>query len=110
MTTDHAAERARPHAPIHRLTLEADWAAIRAGRLIVPLTRNQATVGKAVGLRHVTFSGGQPKSVRSAVSFVDPEHAPAFEGKVGWFEVERVRAKPRAYRRAIRQVEPPAGA
>lgn len=41
------------------------------------------------------------------IGFVSPEHVPAFEGEEGWFEMERIRAKPWSYWRAIRRVDPP---
>ena len=41
----------------------------------------------------------------SRSTFIQPENVPDFDGEEAWFELERVRAKPRGYWRAIRQVE-----
>lgn len=43
----------------------------------------------------------------SRCTFIKPEHVPGFEGDEAWFELERVRAKPWSYWRAVRQVQPP---
>jgi len=44
---------------------------------------------------------------RCRTTFIAREHAPGFDGEEGWFEMERVPAKPWAYWRAVRQVEAP---
>ena len=46
---------------------------------------------------------------RCKLTFIDPEHVPAFDGRMAWFELERVPAAPWPYWRAIRRIDPPAG-
>lgn len=58
---------------------------------------------------HFTFPGG-PKARRSAVTFVEVENVPEFEGQSAWFELELVEGHPWSFWRAVRQVEPPAHA
>lgn len=48
-----------------------------------------------------------PRSRRSPTTFIDGERVPAFEGEEGWFLVEKVKATPWDYWKAVRQVEPP---
>ena len=59
---------------------------------------------------YFTFAQRTGGGDKSATAFVQPEHVPAFEGDVAWFEVVTVKAKPWSYWRAVRQVEPPADA
>ena len=55
------------------------------------------------------FDGGQPKASRSVASFIRPQHMPPGAGPSGWFEVEKVHARPWGFRRAVREVEAPEG-
>ena len=55
---------------------------------------------------YFTFVGGLRRS-RSNVTFVGVEHVPEFEGEEGWFEMEKISAKPWSFWRAVRQVDPP---
>lgn len=60
---------------------------------------------------HFTFDGGQRRSHRGTVSYIDPFLVPAdFDGEEGWFEIEHVQSKPWPYWRAVREVPPPPGA
>lgn len=111
MSTQRPPEGARSHAPIHRLTNEDEWAAVRAGRRIALLTRVVGMVGTPMERTlHFTFEGETGRSSRARCSFVDPAHVPPFDGDKAWFEMEKVKAKPWPYWRAVRQVEPPADA
>jgi len=53
-----------------------------------------------------TFPGGR-RTGRSRVTFVSPEHVPAFDGEEAWFEMELTAGVPWSYWRAVRQVDPP---
>lgn len=75
-------------------------------RAVKPLTRVRQG-GPDSPTLHFTFPGG-PRRSRSNVTFVRVEHVPEFEGEQGWFEMEKVSAKPWSFWRAVRQVEPPA--
>ncbi|MBN9320504.1 MAG: hypothetical protein J0I28_12540 [Caulobacterales bacterium] len=60
-------------------------------RAIIKLQRvRQGGPGSAT--LHFTFEGGGAGNSRC--SFVDAEHVPAFDGEFGWFEIEKVQAKP----------------
>jgi hypothetical protein len=54
---------------------------------------------------HFTYPGGSDGNSR--VGFVSPEHVPAFDGEEGWLELERVKATPWSYWRAVRRHRPP---
>jgi len=75
-------------------------------RRIVNLTRCRAQHANGGGeTLFFTFPGGGRG--RSGVAFLHLEHFPLiFEGDEGWFEIEKVSAKPWPYWRAVRQVEP----
>ncbi|WP_035018128.1 hypothetical protein [Caulobacter sp. UNC358MFTsu5.1] len=82
-------------------------AATRHGRRVMKLTRVRAYAqDKTSRTLHFLHPGGTGRG-NSRVGFVSPEHVPAFEGEEGWFEMERIRAKPWSYWRAIRRVDPP---
>jgi hypothetical protein len=55
---------------------------------------------------HFTYPGGSGRG-NSRVGFVAPEHVPAFDGEEGWFELERVKATPWSYWRAVRRLDRP---
>lgn len=75
-------------------------------RRVVKLTRCRAPHPKGRGeTLFFTFPGAGRG--RSGVAFLHLEHfALTFEGEEGWFEIEKVSAKPWPYWRAVRQVEP----
>lgn len=54
---------------------------------------------------HFTFDGGQRRSHRGTVSYIDPILVPHFDGEAAWFELERVQSKPWPYWRAVREVD-----
>ena len=58
---------------------------------------------------HFTYPGGCGHG-NSRVGFIAPEHVPDFEGEEAWFELERVKAMPWSYWRAIRRLDPPSHA
>jgi len=77
-------------------------------RSIEKLTRQRERSGDlASRTLYFTFPGGRRAS-RSQVTFVSPEHVPAFVGEEAWFEMELVAGVPWSWWRAVRQVEPPA--
>jgi hypothetical protein len=79
---------------------------MRNGRRVMKLTRVRANAkDKASRTLHFLHPDGAGRG-NSRVGFVAPEHVPAFEGEEGWFEMERVRAKPWSYWRAVRRLEP----
>lgn len=49
-----------------------------------------------------------PRNRRCRLVFISPENVPEFDGDEAWFTMERVRAIPWAYWRAIGPGEPPA--
>jgi hypothetical protein len=76
-------------------------------RSIEKLTRQRACTGDlASRTLYFTFPGGRRAS-RSQVTFVSPEHVPAFMGEEAWFEMELVAGVPWSWWRAVRQVDPP---
>lgn len=102
MPTQRAPERASPRAPEPERIIE---------RMVVKLRRVTSRSGAEPGRTlHFTFEGGTRRAQRSRCSFVQPEHAPEFEGQEAWFEVEQVSGHPWSYGRAVRPVEPPADA
>jgi hypothetical protein len=72
-------------------------------RAVKHLTRVRQSEGPTL---YFTFPGA-PRARRHNVTFVKPEHVPEFEGEAGWFEMEKIQAKPWSYWRGVRQVEPP---
>lgn len=53
-----------------------------------------------------TYPDGSGRG-NSPVGFVSPEHAPAFDGEEGWLELERVKAAPWSYWRAVGRLDRP---
>lgn len=102
MPSQRAPQRASPRAPKPERIIK---------RMVVKLQRvtqfNGAEPGRTL---FFTFKGGTRRAQRSLCSFVSPEQVPDFEGQEAWFEVEEVSGKPWSYWRAVRRVEPPAGA
>jgi hypothetical protein len=70
---------------------------------IVRLTRAKSLTGVTL---FFTYEGGAGRG-NSRSSFIQPEHVPPFEGDSGWFEIERVHARPWGFDRVVRQVDPP---
>lgn len=74
-------------------------------RRIVMLTRCRVQQTKGCG-ETLFFTFPAAGRGRSDTGFLHPEHFPlVFEGEEGWFEIEKVSAKPWPYWRAVRQVE-----
>ncbi len=78
-------------------------------RRIVKLTRSRAPTPTGQGLGETLFftfpAAGRG---RSNTGFLHPEHfGLPFDGDEGWFEIEKVSAKPWPYWRVARRVEPP---
>ena len=85
----------------------ATLAATRNGRRVMKLTRVRAnSQDKTSRTLHFLHPDGTGRG-NSRVGFVAPEHVPEFEGEEGWFEMERVKAKPWSYWRAVRRLDPP---
>lgn len=103
MPPNRVQQRATTHVRVPRVCL----------RQVAKLTRVTVGMGPNSGRTlHFTMPGGK-KGTRSAVTFIDPENVPEFEGKEAWFEVEQVeRGAGRMWPwwRAVRQVDPPEGA
>lgn len=79
----------------------------RSDRRVMKLTRVRVdTTDKTSRTLHFLHPDGTGRG-NSRVGFVSPEHVPEFEGEEGWFEMERVRAEPWSYWRAIRRLDPP---
>jgi hypothetical protein len=79
----------------------------RSDRRFMKLTRVRADAAdKTSRTLHFLHPDGTGRG-NCRVGFVSPEHVPEFEGEEAWFEMERIRAKPWSYWRAIRQVDPP---
>ena len=76
-------------------------------RRIVNLTRCRVADAKGRGAT-LFFTFPAAGRGRSDTGFLHPEHfSLAFDGEDGWFEIEKVSAKPWPYWRAVRQVEAP---
>lgn len=76
-------------------------------RCIEMLTRQRERTGDLSSRTlYFTFPGANGHS-RSRVTFVSPEHVPAFVGETAWFEMELTAGVPWSYWRAVRQVDPP---
>ncbi len=85
----------------------AAFAAARNGHRVMMLTRVRVdTADRTSRTLYFTYPGGSGRG-NSRVGFVAPEHMPEFEGEEGWFEMERVKAKPWSYWRAVRRLDPP---
>lgn len=79
-------------------------------RRIVRLTRCRAPDAKGCGAT-LFFTFPAAGRGRSGTGFLHLEHFPLmFEGEAGWFEIEKVSAKPWSYWRAVRQVPAPSSA
>lgn len=70
------------------------------------LTRVRAQDGTTL---HFTMPAKTQRR-RCPLEFLEPANVPEFEGEQAWFELERVSARPWAYWRAVRRVDPPAWA
>lgn len=76
-------------------------------RRVVKLTRCRIPDAKGGGAT-LFFTFPAPGRGRSGAGFLHPEHfLLAFEGDEGWFEIEKVSAKPWPYWRAVRQTPAP---
>jgi hypothetical protein len=84
--------------------------AARKGRRVMQLTRVRVdATDKTSRTLHFTYPGGSGHG-NCRVGFISPDHVPQFEGEEGWFELERVKATPWPYWRAIRRLDPPSHA
>lgn len=76
--------------------------------LIFEVTRQRDNDGATL---HFVFTGWTKRARRSTTSFIAKDNMPAsFTGERGWFEIEKVHAKPWPFFRALRQVDPPSRA
>lgn len=76
-------------------------------RRIVKLTRCRAPDDKGKGTT-LFFTFPAAGRGRSQTGFLHLEHFPlAFDDEAGWFEIEKVSAKPWPYWRAVRQAPAP---
>jgi hypothetical protein len=69
---------------------------------IVELTHVRATDGASL---FFTFDGDQPKR-KGGVSYLHRENMIPFDGERGWFEIEKIYAKPWPFWKALRYLGP----
>jgi hypothetical protein len=101
----------QPNRVQARATMHASKTERVLHRMTVKLKRVRQFGGAVPGATVMfTFEGGTRRAQRARCSFINKDRVPEFEGEEAWFDVEEVSAKPWPYWRAVRQVEPPAGA
>jgi hypothetical protein len=93
--------------PVQPPSPPAALASARNGRRVMKLTRVRVdTTDNTSRTLHFTYPGVSGYG-NSRVGFIASEHVPQFDGEEGRFELERVKAVPWSYWRAIRRLDPP---